>query len=127
MDTKLIEFDNLRIRYGVHRAISKKEYFSGFKTNFGVIEKKEWTKRAEELISKYNEAYITEALIKYLRDECVWLKNVSEEEIRIEALERHASRLFERKEWVDYSLFLEKYLNNCKSDTKIKTIKTIVL
>lgn len=109
---KLDEFNNLTIKYGICRSISKQEYYKGLLTETGILSEAEWMKQAEKLIKKYNEAHITECLEKYYKETCMWLKNATNENIRFQAINAHMRRLFENPNWVGYIDFKNKYLES---------------
>ena len=127
---KVREFKELKCHYQTHSTIGrrKKDLISTFHyaTDLGLIEKSEWEKRVNELIEKYDEVETLESLKRFLKNECAWLNyerfkpsmedqeermKLYEENIKSEALELHAMRIFECYDWKGLEVFENVYAN----------------
>lgn len=74
-----------------------------FEVKKGIIEENKWYEQAMELIQKYNEVHILEALKIYCKKHCAWLQ--SDDELYKYCVELHVSRIFENPEWLGYEEF----------------------
>ena len=102
-------WEDLRVHYGTGQAFTyykRHEKMSGYRigkqTNIGDIEVSEWSRLVEDMIDRKGERVLHQKLILFLEQTTPW-KN--KKAIKEEALEIHADRLFENKEWVCYEAF----------------------
>ncbi len=112
--TPEMTFSDLRVMYGTGRAYTvgsnrydkKTFYRNGQMTKLGDIECSEWRQLMKELIIREGEEELQEHLIEWCKS-YPWLHG--RKEIEMEALELHASRIFDDEEWEDFLSFNKKY------------------
>ena len=109
-------FEKLRKKYGTFRScnngtdrLGRKKYRSrvGVQTDYGDIEITLWCELVRTLIEQHNEKKLFNHLKVWVIKSNQWLTN--KPDVEIEALELHASRIFDDPCWYDYVEFNEKY------------------
>ena len=109
-------FEKLRKKYGTFRSYSdgtdrlgRKKFRSrvGVQTDYGDIERTLWCDIVHKLIEKHNEKELFNHLKVWVIKNNQWL--VHKPEVETEALELHASRIFDDLCWRGYVEFNEKY------------------
>ena len=109
-------FEQLRKKYGTFRSYSdgtdrlgRKKFRSrvGVQTDYGDIERTLWCDIVRKLIDNHNEKELFNHLKVWVIKNNQWL--VHKPEVEIEALELHASRIFDDLCWRGYVEFNEKY------------------
>lgn len=110
VDISALTFSQLAKKFGTGQAYTisgegrnrKTGYRSGVMTEIGNIEECLWERLVYKLIVLHNEQHIFEKLL-------TWYKNHpcyrTAPEQRKQALELHAGRYFEKKDWVGYAEF----------------------
>lgn len=76
-------------------------------TPIGEIEKATWGALMKYLVQREQEESIQEALFRWVKQECVWLRTDAERDFY--ALQLHAGRIYENKAWVGYTKFEKLY------------------
>lgn len=107
-----LTFENLQYLYETGRSYtisgSGKNrvtgYRSGVQTEIGDLEISEWKDLMQKLICESGEDQIQQCLLSWVKENCPWLHNKSEQEM--EALVLHSMRIFEDKEWAGYEGFI---------------------
>ena len=89
---------------GRHRKLG---YRQGCLTEIGDIEISQWRELIQYLIERDGELQLQKNLLSWVKDSCPWLHTQEEQENY--ALELHAERIFDCKEWVAYGEFNKKY------------------
>ena len=109
-----VTFEDIRWQYGVFRCNSTgtgrdKKYFPwrAVKTKLGEIEECDWCKLVEAVIERENEIPLLNALIQWCNEHNYVSASVSE--MRKEALQLHASRIFDNPQWIGFIPFNAKY------------------
>lgn len=82
-------------------------YRKGCLTELGDIEVSQWKELIRYLIERDGELKLQKNLLNWVKDSCPWLHTQEEQEDY--ALELHASRIFDCKEWVAYGNFNKMY------------------
>ncbi len=107
-------FEDIRWQYGVFRCNSTgagrdKKYtpWRAVKTKLGEIEECDWCKLVEAVIERENEVPLLNALIQWCNEHNYVSASVSE--MRKEALQLHASRIFDNPQWIGFIPFNAKY------------------
>ena len=107
-------FEDIRWQYGVFRCNStgagrNKKYtpWRAVKTKLGEIEECDWCKLVEDVIERENEVPLMNALIQWCNEHNYVSASVSE--MRKEALQLHASRIFDNPQWIGFIPFNAKY------------------
>ena len=77
------------------------------KTKLGEIEECDWCKLVEAVIERENEVPLLNALIQWCNEHNYVSASVSE--MRKEALQLHASRIFDNPQWIGFIPFNAKY------------------
>ena len=86
----------------------KIDYFIRYvDTRRGYIEMSKWQSMVRELIRETGEEELFQQLLEWTRERIPWLKTEKERENY--ALAQHASRIFDKEEWVDFVTFNRKY------------------
>ena len=80
-------------------------YKHSIATKVGEIEEETWYPLVEYLIERNGEQKLFDLLIEWCKKEVGWLK--TKKSIRRYALELHAARIFDNKEWCGYTAFNE--------------------
>ena len=80
-------------------------YKHSIATKVGEIEEEMWYSLIEYLIERDGEQKLFETLVEWCRQEVSWLK--TKKAVRRYALELHAARMFDDKEWCGYTVFNE--------------------
>ena len=113
---KEITLNALRWKYGTYRAIydgkdrlGHKKYRSrtGVQTESGDIEISLWYTLVERLIEENGEQELFEALIKWGKENCPFLK--TENEVKEEALKAYCIRIFDNPNWSSYAEFNSRF------------------
>lgn len=123
-------FDDLRVHFGVFHStnisrIPRKKVIvtkECVKTNIGEIEISEWKKLIKETIREAGEEELFQNLYDWALKGCVWLRNDSEREYH--ALELHAMRIFENREWAGFVGFNREFRPGFIDESLLVTIKT---
>ena len=107
-------FEDILWQYGVFRCNSTgagrdKKYtpWRAVKTKLGEIEECDWCKLVEAVIERENEVPLLNALIQWCNEHNYVSASVSE--MRKEALQLHASRIFDNPQWIGFIPFNAKY------------------
>lgn len=103
---KLRCFVSTDIRDPAGKKVGTKSY-EEYETTKGIIKSENWYDQVYNLIKKYDEIELLENLKKYVKENCAWLKEATEEAITEYALELHCNRIFENPAWVGYEKFKE--------------------
>ena len=114
-DVQKLTFAQLRVRtHTGHSYITsgsgrnrKYGYRKGCLTELGDIEVSQWKELIRHLIERDGELQLQKNLLSWVKDSCPWLHTQEEQEDY--ALELHASRIFDCKEWVAYGNFNKMY------------------
>ena len=114
VDTEHLTLADLRSHYRTGRANTRgsgrdkiSTYRNGIGTNIGDVEESLWRRLVKDLINKHDEQELHQQLRAWVKENCLWLK--TEAEIELEALELHASRIFDDQEWVGFIPFNRQY------------------
>ena len=120
MNGKLYDIQNLTfaqvcIKYHTGRSYvisgsgrnQKLGYRQGCLTEIGDIEVSQWRNLIKYLIERDGELQLQKDLLNWEKENCPWLH--TKEEWEDYALELHAARIFDCKEWVDYVEFNKLY------------------
>lgn len=83
------------------------KYRAGIMTNIGDIEISVWKDLMRKVIVRLSETKLQEQLQYGLKDHCAWLRNPSA--VEQDALELHASRIFDNPSWDAYIDFNRQY------------------
>lgn len=109
-----VTFEDIRWQYGVFRCNSTgagrdKKYspWRAVKTKLGEIEECDWCRLVEAVIERENEVPLLNALIQWCNEHNYVSASVSE--MRKEALQLHASRIFDNPQWIGFIPFNAKY------------------
>lgn len=110
-----ITFAQLHVRYETGRSFPisgtgrdrKYGYRTGCMTELGDIELSEWMELVRCLIERKGEQQLQENLLSWVKENCPWLHTQTEQETY--SLSLHASRIFDCREWVDYTAFNKQY------------------
>lgn len=110
-----LTFADLRVHYGTGRAytISGKGrdrvmgYRSGMMCDLGDIEESEWCEMVRNLIVQTGEQELHQQLITHMKEHYRWKR--SKAEFEKQALELHASRIFDNPQWVDFIIFNKRF------------------
>ena len=111
-----VTFEQLRHMYGTGRSFTernsqgdkKTHYRHGVMTEIGDIEVSVWMRVMEYIIKREDETGLYKNLCEWLKETYVgWFKTNTE--LTRYALELHSIRIFDRKEWVCYIAFNQKY------------------
>lgn len=108
-------FEQLRVRYQTWRPFvisstgrnRKYGYRHGCQTALGDLEESYWLELIHQLICRSGEEALQAALLAWATDHCPWLDTRKEREMY--ALELHAARIFENRNWVGYEEFNQHY------------------
>lgn len=105
-----VTFEDIRWQYGVFRCNSTgagrdKKYspWRAVKTKLGEIEECDWCRLVEAVIERENEVPLLNALIQWCNEHNYVSASVSE--MRKEALQLHASRIFDNPQWIGFIPF----------------------
>ena len=82
-------------------------FISYVHTRRGNVERSQWQSMVRELIREAGEEELFQQLLEWTGERTLWLKTEKERENY--ALELHASRIFDKEEWVDFVPFNRKY------------------
>lgn len=82
-------------------------YRQGCKTEIGDIELSQWRELIQYLIEREGEQQLQKDLLCWVKERCPWIH--TKEEWEDYALELHAARIFDCKEWVAYLEFNKLY------------------
>lgn len=128
-DLAAISFSDLRWRYGtgIDTSTGKRwykvhSYRNGVMTKLGDIEVNVWYQLMEHLVERENEQWLLDALIQWEREHGCCKKSASA--LRKEALQSHASRLFDCPEWVGFVLFNKQHRPEVYAQANIVTVIT---
>ena len=116
-------FEDIHCLYGTGRALGhrgRSGYRSGIMTPIGDVERSVWLEAAEALIKRTGEGKLLDALIKWSRDNCAWLRK--EREYREYAIELHVNRIFDNPKWIGQSDFYNHYYKK-ETDNHEKTLE----
>lgn len=109
-----LTFEQVRMKYGTGRANTfntpngkKTSYRQGVMTEIGDIRDSVWEYIVEYLIKRDNEVELFNQLLEWVTETMKWSQRDNER--KRYALELHAARIFDRKEWVCYTDFNKKY------------------
>ena len=109
-----ITFEDIRWQYGVFRCNSSgvgrdKKYspWRAVKTKLGEIEECDWCRLAEAVIERENEISLLKALIQWCNEQAYVSTSVAD--VRTEALQLHAARIFDNPQWVGFIPFNAAY------------------
>lgn len=110
-----ITFISISKMYGTGRSFTvrnsqgdkKTHYRNGCMTAVGDIERSVWRQVVRELIIRENETELFQNLKCWLKDSKMVFRD--ENELEDYALDLHATRIFDRTEWVGYVDFNTKY------------------
>lgn len=107
-----ISISDLAIQYFVGRGNKpgkgkSETYYHGIQTAIGEMPHHTWIALIEYLVQREQEEIIQEALFRWVKQECVWLRTDAERHFY--ALQLHADRIFENKAWVGYAEFEKLY------------------
>lgn len=84
-------------------------YRNGIQTEIGDFEAHDWMRLVRSLICRSGEEDLQQQLLNWVYKNMPWLH--SDFERQLQALELHASRIFENPQWVGYEKFREEYLS----------------
>lgn len=105
-----VTFEDIRWQYGVFRCNSTgagryKKYspWRAVKTKLGEIEERDWCRLAEAVIERENEIPLLKALIQWCNEQAYVSTSVAD--VRMEALQLHAARIFDNPQWVGFISF----------------------
>lgn len=107
-----ISISDLAVQYFVGRGnkLGKgrpETYYHGIQTAIGEMPHNTWIELIEYLVQREQEESIQEALFRWVKQECVWLRTDAERHFY--ALQLHAQRIFENKDWGGYAEFRESF------------------
>lgn len=113
-DLSSLSFEDIRWQNGVFRCNStgagrdkQRTYWHGVKTKLGEIEEKDWCRLAEALIEYSGETQLLKYLIQWCTEHNYTRDSAAE--LRKEALQLHAARIFDNPQWVGYLPFNKRY------------------
>lgn len=114
-DIQNLTFAQLRLRYYTGRSYvilgsgrdRKCGYRQGCMTEIGDIEIFQWRELIRYLIERDGELHLQQNLLGWVKEKCPWIHTKQEWEDY--ALELHAARIFDCKDWVDYVEFNKLY------------------
>ena len=114
-DIQYLTFAQIRLRYYTGKSYvifgsgrdRKCGYRQGCMTEIGDIEIFRWRELVQYLIERDGENQLQQNLLSWVKEKCPWIHTIQEWEDY--ALELHAARIFECKEWVDYVEFNKLY------------------
>lgn len=122
-DLQKLTFSQIRIRFKTGRSYiisgsgrnRKCGYRLGCMTEIGNIEYSHWSQLIQYMIQRDNEQQLQENLLNWIKENCPWLHTQAEQ--KDYALQLHAARIFDCKEWVDYEKFNKLYRPEVLEDT----------
>ena len=114
-DIQDLTFAQVRLRYYTGRSFiifgsgrdRKCGYRQGCMTEIGDIEIFRWRELIQYFIERDGEQQLQQDLLSWVKEKCPWIHTKQEGEDY--ALELHAARIFDCKEWVDYVEFNRLY------------------
>lgn len=117
-------FSQLRVHFRTGRSLivsgtvrdRKYGYRTGYMTEIGDIESAQWEEMVKCLIERSEEQTLQENLLTWVKENCPWLHNQKQQELY--SLLLHASRIFDRKDWVHYEKFNKRYRPEMLQDAK---------
>ena len=114
-DLQKLTFAQICVQYWTGRSFivsgagrdRKYGYRHGCMTQIGDIELSQWKDIIKYLIERDDEQQLQKDLFSWVKHTCRWLHTQKEQEEY--SLSLHASRIFDRKEWIDYVEFNKLY------------------
>ena len=101
------QYDHLESRTQMENGRRVTRFISYVHTRRGNVERSQWQSMVRELIREAGEEELFQQLLEWTGERTLWLKTEKERENY--ALELHASRIFDKEEWVDFVPFNRKY------------------
>ena len=101
------QYDHLESRTQMENGRKVTRFISYVHTCQGNVERSQWQSMVRELIREAGEEELFQQLLEWTRERIPWFK--TEKELENYALELHASRIFDKEEWVDFVPFNRKY------------------
>ena len=101
------QYDHLESRTQMENGRKVTRFISYVHTRQGNVERSQWQSMVRELIREAGEEELFQKLLEWTGERTLWLKTEKERENY--ALELHASRIFDKEEWVDFVPFNRKY------------------
>ena len=123
-------FDDLRMHFRTGRSYvisgtgrdRKYGYRHGVMCNLGDLEESDWLQQMKDLIHRSGEDELHEQLLQWCRENN--FAKETEKDLRLRAIELHASRIFDNERWVDYIAFNRRYRPEVIDPSRLRWIRT---
>lgn len=119
-----VAFEDLRCHYQTGRSyvVSGEGrnriygYRHGIQCNLGDIERSEWMQIVRDVIDREGELKLYQQLLQHLKEHNY--AKESSKELKFNALQLHAARIFDNEAWVDFLKFNRRYRPEIASSAK---------
>lgn len=129
--SEAMTFSDLHVHYGTGRSVTLSgtgkdrvtAYRAGVKCDLGDLEEADWKQRVRDLIRSSGEEDLFGNLLSYVKEFCPWCRTKADQER--EALDLHASRIFDDALWVGYIPFNQAYRPEVLKSADLVCVKTV--
>lgn len=125
-----ITFEDLRCHFQTGRSYVKSGegrnrvygYRTGIQCNLGDIEKSEWMQMVRDMIDREGEQDLQKQLLEHRKAHNYAKQSMTE--LEFDALDLHASRIFDNEAWVAFLEFNRKYRPEVAASASVNWIQT---